>query len=31
MTNAASIIGSPRMKRSLLLMLFLRFESFPVG
>ena len=29
MTNAASIIGSPRMKRSLLLMLFIRFESFP--
>src|SRR5512146_2632482 len=27
MTNAASIMGSPRMKRSLLLMLFLRFES----
>jgi hypothetical protein len=29
MTNAASIIGSPRIKRSLLFMLFLRFESFP--
>ena len=29
MTNAASIIGSAKMKRSLLLMLFIRFESFP--